>query len=113
MFYNPKNYTTLNNLHHFMFYSTTKFAKQSCFPLFTNTLGESNIIIVGLWSARVAFDPPASIYFIFSNFPRSRNINAPHEIFVGISLIFKINGIYTLFHELFSTFLSNNMFPGT
>ena len=30
---------------------------------------------------------------IFSNFWRSRNITAPHQIFVGISLIFNINGI--------------------
>ena len=46
-----------------------------------------------LVSARVDFDPPASIYFIVSNFSRSRNITARHQIFVGISLIFKINGI--------------------
>ena len=39
-----------------------------------------------LVSARVDVDPPASIYFIFYNFPRSRNITAPHQIFVGISL---------------------------
>ena len=49
-----------------------------------------NILLV---SARVDFDPLTSIYFIFSNFPRSRNITAPHQIFVGISLIFEINGI--------------------
>ena len=57
------------------------------------TYKAKNIYCWSLVSARVDFDPPASIYFIFSTFPRSRNITAPHQIFVGISLIFKLNGI--------------------
>ena len=36
---------------------------------------------------------PLQYILYFSNFKRSRNITAPHQIFVGISLIFKINGI--------------------
>ena len=56
-------------------------------------LSETIIYCWSLVSARVDFDHPASIYFIFSNYPRSRNITAPHQIIVGILLILKINGI--------------------
>ena len=56
---------------------------------------KKNIYIVGLWSARASIlTLPVNIfYFFLSSRVPEIIITAPHQIFAGISLIFKINGI--------------------